>query len=255
MAGSAEPTSAPPGAPSAAAEPVPPEPPDIGLAPQPAPPPAVRSGPAPGAGRIWLDDRSWVDVSRGWLGRAAIVYDALVEQVAWRQSRVFRYERWVDEPRLSAWCDPGRGALAHPVLLDVHRAVRAAYKPFGGFGMAWYRDERDGVAWHRDRDLRWTEDTVVALLVLGARRPFLLRPRSNRFDHGAPAGGAVHDLAPGDGDLIVLGGRAQADWEHSVPKLAHRVGGRISLQWRWTSRAGRPERGAGYSAPRTFSSR
>jgi hypothetical protein len=28
--------------------------------------------------------------------------------------------------------------------------------------------------------------------------------------------------------------------------------GRISLQWRWTSRQGRPERGAGSRAPRRY---
>ena len=33
--------------------------------------------------------------------------------------------------------------------------------------------------------------------------PGLLRPRSSRYDHEAPAGGATHDLAPGSGDLLV----------------------------------------------------
>ena len=45
---------------------------------------------------------------------------------------------------------------------------------------------------------RTLDDTVVALLVLGDRRPFLLRPRANRYAHEAPAKGATHDLAPDD---------------------------------------------------------
>ncbi|MDQ1481768.1 MAG: hypothetical protein QOI44_2629, partial [Actinomycetota bacterium] len=63
----------------------------------------------------------------------------------------------------------------------------------------------------------------------------------------------VVDLAPASGDLIVLGGRCQADWLHAVPKVSGaRPAGRISAQWRWTSRTGKPEQQAAYSAPRHF---
>ena len=73
----------------------------------------------------------------------------------------------------------------------------------------------------------------------------------------APGSGAsqpgVVDLQPGDGDLFVLGGRAQADWLHGVPPVRGLHTGRISAQWRWTSRTGPPERGPGYRAPRNYS--
>src|SRR5262245_15191776 len=52
--------------------------------------------------RLALDDSSWIDVARGWLLGADEVYAHLVETVAWRQGRVWRYERWIDEPRLGA---------------------------------------------------------------------------------------------------------------------------------------------------------
>lgn len=209
--------------------------------------------PGPTVERIQLDEGSWVDVARGWLDGADDVYAALVERASWTQGRVFRYERWIDEPRLSGWCRPGP-AVPHPVLTEAHRAVQDRWGVrFDGFALAWYRDGADGVAFHRDRELRWLDDTVIGVLTLGARRPFLLRPRGNRYHHDAPRGGATHDLAPGSGDLIVMGGRCQADWEHAVPKVHPRTSGRVSLQWRWTSRRGRPERGPGYAAPRTYS--
>ena len=45
--------------------------------------------------------------------------------------------------------------------------------------------------------------------------------------------GATHDLAPASGDLIVMGGRTQADWQHSVPYLGSAaVAPRVSIQWR-----------------------
>lgn len=202
--------------------------------------------------RVWLDEHSWVDVVRGWLADADDVYETVVRDAPWRQSRIFRYERWVDEPRLTT--SSSVAGPVHPALADAHRAVRHRYRvPFEGFALSWYRDGRDGVAFHRDRELRWLDDTVIAVLTLGAQRPFLLRPRTSRYAHEAPNGGATHDVAPAGGDLLVMGGRCQADWEHAVPKVRYPVRGRVSLQWRWTSRTGRPERGPSYRAPRTYS--
>jgi hypothetical protein len=205
--------------------------------------------------RIWLDDRSWVDVIRGWLPEPEALYAELAEHATWRQARLFRYERYVDEPRLSA--SARAGAPGTPMAITT--ATRALQQTYGirfdGPSLALYRDGRDSVAFHRDRDLRWLEDTAIAIATLGARRPWHLRPRANRYDHEAPHRGATHDLAPGPGDLLVMGGAAQAGWEHAVPKVPNLRTGRISLQWRWTSRTGRPEQGASYRAPRHFSRR
>jgi len=203
--------------------------------------------------RMWLDDGSWVDVARGWLAGHQAVYDELAAQDRWTQGRVFRYDRWIDEPRLSSSYVPG-ATPPHPVLIEAQKALRRRYRvPLDGFALGWYRDERDSQAFHRDTDLRWLDDTLIALLTLGARRPWLLRPRANRYDHEAPDRGATHDIAPAGGDLHVMGGATQAGWEHSVPKVARRVEGRISVQWRWTSRRGRPFQGASFRAPRHYS--
>ena len=203
--------------------------------------------------RTWLDERSWVDVARGWLVDPSLVYQRVLDGVAWQQGRVFRYERWVDEPRLGATM-PSGDALPHPAIAETRRVLQHHYGvEFGRPGLAYYRDGRDLMAFHRDRDMRWLDDTVIALLVLGARRPFHLRPRANRYDHDALHKGATHDVSPGEGDLVVMGGACQVGWEHSVPPAPGVTGGRISVQWRWTSRRGRPVVGASYRAPRTYS--
>lgn len=207
--------------------------------------------------RIALDDRTWVDRARGWVAGADDVYAFLTENVPWRESLLWRYEKWVEEPRLGYGHSSGT-PFPHPVLAEAQRAIQSRYRvTFGGFGLAWYRDGNDGQAFHRDRDMRYCEDTIVAILTFGARRPWLLRRRARADKWIADHGGAEHDLAPASGDLIVLGGRAQADWEHSVPKLAGAGtrAGRISAQWRWTSRTGRPELGGSYRKPRNFSRR
>ncbi|ABD13396.1 DNA-N1-methyladenine dioxygenase [Frankia casuarinae] len=206
--------------------------------------------------RIWLDDRSWVDVTRGWLREADQLYETLHAEIPWRQGTMWRYERHVTEPRMSAWIPRGR-PVAFPALLDAYRTLRRTYGvEFDGFGLSLYRDGADGVAFHRDREMRWLDDTVIAILTLGARRPFLIKsrhlPPGRRILNDPEASGA-RDLSPAGGDLIVLGGRAQADWLHAVPRVPEHVAGRISVQWRWTSRTGRPEQGPGYGAARHFS--
>src|SRR5690606_7100180 len=124
--------------------------------------------------------------------------------------------------------------------------------------MMQYRDGSDGQGFHRDTDMRWLDDTLIAILTFGAKRPWLVRPIGPKddsdFDGRAPA--RVVDIAPGSGDLHVLGGRAQADWMHSV---AYQPGGplgpRVSIQWRFVRGPGRPPVGAAYGAPRTFGQR
>jgi alkylated DNA repair dioxygenase AlkB len=205
--------------------------------------------------RLWLDETSWVDVARGWVAEPVEAFRALRAGTAWQSSRIFRYDRWVEEPRLGAMGRPGPSA-AHAVLTETHRALQRRYGvTFDGFGLALYRDGRDGQAFHRDRSMRWLEETVIGVLTLGGQRPWLLRPRANRYAHESDNDGATHDLAPAGGDLFVMGGRCQADWEHSVPKVRGVVAERISVQWRWTSRRGRPVEGANYNAPRFYSRR
>lgn len=200
--------------------------------------------------RHWLDRTSWVDLIPGWLRDADQVYESLAESLPWRQARLWRYDHYVTEPRLTAGTRP----TAHPALLEATKALRRQYGvDFDGPALALYRDGRDALGAHRDRELRHTSDTLIAILSLGARRPWVLTPRG-AGDTGRAAAGAV-DLLPSAGDLLVLGGRAQADWLHGVPPQPGLRTGRISVQWRWTSGTGPPEQGPGYRAPRNYNGR
>jgi alkylated DNA repair dioxygenase AlkB len=206
--------------------------------------------------RRWLDATSWVDVARGWLPDADAVYARVRDEAPWRAGVMWRYETYVTEPRLSAWFGRDR-PIPFPELLAAYKSLRARYGvDFDGYGLSFYRDGSDAVGLHRDREMRWLDDTVIAILTLGARRPWHVKPArlppGRRILNDPHDVSGLIDLAPGSGDLIVLGGRAQADWLHGVPRVAGHIGGRVSVQWRWTSRAGRPEQGPGYRASRHF---
>jgi alkylated DNA repair dioxygenase AlkB len=182
--------------------------------------------------RLQLDDQSWVDVARGWLHGADTLLDALIERVDWQQHRRWMYERMVDDPRLSKWFTADE-TVPHSALDLVRSALEEHYDVrLGGLGLNYYRDGRDSVAPHRDRELRHLDDTLIAIVTLGDRRPFLIRPRG---------GGKSRDISPASGDLLVMGGRTQVEWEHGVPKVT-RAGPRISATWRWSSQKGPVDR-------------
>ena len=86
-----------------------------------------------------------------------------------------------------------------------------------------YRDGRDGVAWHGDTVRKTLPEAVVVTVGLGERRRFLLRPGTS----GPPA----VRLETGQGDLVVMGGRTQHEWQHTVPKAA-KAGARMSITMR-----------------------
>ena len=178
--------------------------------------------------RVPLARGAWVDLRPGWLAGSGAVFGALVEMVPWRAERRHMYDRVVDVPRLL--CFYGEDApLPHPALTAARNALSAHYRaelgePFRTAGLCLYRDGRDSVAWHGDTTGRGShEDTMVAILSLGAPRALLLRPRG---------GGASLRYEIGHGDLLVMGGSCQRTWEHAVPKTARAVGPRISVQFR-----------------------
>jgi alkylated DNA repair dioxygenase AlkB len=180
--------------------------------------------------RLALDERSWVDVSRNWLRGADTLLDALVERVEWHQGRRRMWDRVLDDPRLSCWFRDG-DPLPDPSFAVIRAALTERYAVrFGTVGLNSYRDGQDSVAPHADRELRELDDTLIAIVTLGARRPFLLRPKQ-RDETGRRRS---IDLAPAPGDLLVMGGACQLGWEHGVPKVA-RAGPRISATWRWAT--------------------
>ncbi|MFL5828348.1 MAG: alpha-ketoglutarate-dependent dioxygenase AlkB [Solirubrobacteraceae bacterium] len=178
--------------------------------------------------RRWLSDGAWLDVRPGFVTAADELFDALASTVPWHEERMHMYDSTVRIPRLLARYVQGE-ALPHPVLDQARSALNAHYgeelgEPFVSAGLCLYRDGSDSVAWHGDRIARESpRDTMVAIVSLGATRPFALRPKS---------GGRGLRVPVGHGDLLVMGGSCQRTWQHAIPKTTRCLGARISIQFR-----------------------
>ncbi|MFJ7333284.1 alpha-ketoglutarate-dependent dioxygenase AlkB [Streptomyces sp. NPDC101110] len=189
----------------------------------------LRLGPLDGIGRTDLGFGAWLDALPGWLSGSDDLFERLASEVPWRAERRTMYDHVVDVPRLLAYYG-GDDPLPHPVLTQARDALSAHYReelgePFTTAGLCYYRDGRDSVAWHGDRIGRGArEDTMVAILSVGAPRDLLLRPlRGGRDTVRRPLG---------HGDLVVMGGSCQRTWEHAIPKSTRATGPRISIQFR-----------------------
>ena len=125
--------------------------------------------------RVTLDGTSWADVVRELLVGADTLFDTLVQQLPFTQSRRLMYDRWVDEPRLSCGLDFGDAPTVVRTLAKVFGATYGV--EFDSCFVNYYRDGHDSVTWHSDRIGRSILDPMVAIVSLGGPRRFGLRPK------------------------------------------------------------------------------
>ncbi|MCB0922998.1 MAG: alpha-ketoglutarate-dependent dioxygenase AlkB [Mycobacterium sp.] len=172
---------------------------------------------------------AWIEMRSAWVDAPDALFADLMTAVPWRAERRTMYDRVLDVPRLVSFCDLAADPPPHPAIARLRRRLNDIYagelgEPFTTVGFCLYRDGSDSVAWHGDRIGRGaSDDTMVAVVSLGATRVFAMRPRG---------GGTSLRLPQNHGDLLVMGGSCQRTWEHAVPKTASPTGPRISVQFR-----------------------
>lgn len=155
--------------------------------------------------------------------RAAEWLAILLAQMPWRSLRRPMYERVVDVPRLIANValhDPERPPCLDAALAAVQALAPA---PYTHVGLNLYRDDRDSVAPHGDRESDLLPGWPIAIVSLGAPRDMLIRPAG---------GGASRRVLLQPGSLLVMSHASQRTHEHGIPKCRAAAGPRISLAFR-----------------------
>jgi alkylated DNA repair dioxygenase AlkB len=154
----------------------------------------------------------------------------------WERESLFMFGRNVLVPRQVAFvADPGvcyrysgkdhHGAGWPLWLLPMkEEAERLAQQSFNAMLLNWYLDGEEYMGWHADDEKILGPAPVVAMLSLGASRPFLFRLKANHK--------IKHSVELEDGSWLVMSASTQVLWQHSLPVRKRIKEERISLTFR-----------------------
>ena len=158
---------------------------------------------------------------------------SLLANTHWQQSKVMMYEKEVWTPRLWAWYGdrPMRNGDKRipspwmPELLHIKRKIETFTKmTFNGVLLNYYRDGKDSVAWHADKDTIPGLKTEIASISLGEERDFDFR---NKLNHRQR-----YSVKLQHGSLLLMKGDLQKYWEHRIAKSEQPMKARINLTFR-----------------------
>ncbi|MBB5163130.1 alpha-ketoglutarate-dependent dioxygenase AlkB [Mycobacterium sp. AZCC_0083] len=200
--------------------------------------PAVNIAAFDGATDHQLDEESSITQVHGLVTGHDELLRQLGELAGWEQRRRWMYNREVDEPRLT---HEYRDLATAPAFLVELAAALGEYcgVPYDGIWMNWYRDHRDSTSWHADRPANVPQTAIVPVLSLGATRRFLIRPNTGGRSHPPSLRSPQRTtFVPAGGDVLIMRGRCQRDWVHSVPKQQSPAGPRISVNFSSSTQVG-----------------
>ncbi|MBD2176221.1 alpha-ketoglutarate-dependent dioxygenase AlkB [Pseudanabaena sp. FACHB-1998] len=165
------------------------------------------------------------------------VYQELIENIAWQQDLIKLYGRKIPIPRLTAWYgDEGVSYKYSGILMQPHPWTETLSQlknwienrisgKFNSVLLNHYRNGNDSVAWHSDDEPELGENPIIASLSLGVSRKFEMRSRSH------PDVDKLEILL-NSGDLLIMGGDTQQNWQHQIPKMRKVTESRINLTFR-----------------------
>ena len=175
----------------------------------------------------------------GFLGKTEA--DALLQRIRTEgefKQNYIRFYRRNAIPRLEAWYGSWDYPYSRGVVLQaapmpeylqavIQLIAKAGFGEFDAVLINRYRNGHDCVAAHSDNDYGDPEP-VIPSLTLGSARPFrLARIVGKKLDKST-----MVEYLPGHGDLLVMRGRTNAEWQHWIPRTAKAVGERINLTFR-----------------------
>lgn len=166
---------------------------------------------------------------------ATALFDDLRANLPWVEEHLTMFGKTVTAPRLVSWHgDPGAvytySGVRHAPrawtegLLGAKQCIEAMTgQCFNSVLANLYRDERDSMGWHGDKEKELGGTPFIASLSLGAERLFRARHTKTY---------TIVDAELRNGSLLTMGGAFQKHWRHCVPKSRAPVGPRINLTFR-----------------------
>jgi alkylated DNA repair dioxygenase AlkB len=159
-------------------------------------------------------------------------YKKLMAETPWKQEEITVWDKTHLTPRLTVWYGKRRPESKNPELplTTTLEMIKAKVETTTGIQFTsvlvnLYRDGKDGVGWHRDRDRELGPRPIVASVSFGETRPFEIRHKFNKELEKIR-------IPLNHGSFLLMGGEMQHYWEHQIPKTAKEIKPRINLTFR-----------------------
>lgn len=190
----------------------------------------------------YLQENSTLDWRRAdWVNMSQEQFSSIAfTNINWKQDFIKFFGKIHPLPRLTAWYgDPGAsyaysGIRSDPnpwnegLLYLKQKLELALGVDFNSVLLNWYRDGSDSLNWHADDEKELGSEPTIASVSFGAPRDFLFRSKdSNKTDVS---------LTLENGSLVVMKGKTQQNWVHSIPKRKGVRGSRFNLTFRYIGR-------------------
>jgi len=138
-----------------------------------------------------------------------------------RLSAAYGFHDW-NNPEPVSGCEP-RPWPKH--LLELKNEIQLVFNADFNFALCFlYRSGKDSISYHSDNEKFLGPEPIIASLSLGSSRKFVLRNKNDKK--------RKHVFETGHGSLLIMKGRCQHEWEHSVTKTQKTVGERINVTMR-----------------------
>ena len=170
------------------------------------------------------------------VGEANDLYNKIEKETQWQQLPIKIFGKEVMQPRLIAWFGDADTHYTYsgltfestpftlPLLGVKQRIEDHVGICFNGVLVNFYRNGLDSMGWHSDDEMELGNEPIIASLSVGSARTFKMRHKMEKDKKIS--------LTINNGDLLLMEGKTQEFWQHSVPKTLKPCGPRINLTFR-----------------------
>jgi len=167
--------------------------------------------------------------------QARHLLDKWTDEMPWEQSEISLFGKQLKIPRLNTWYGDkpyaysGTRFEARPMTTELamlkESVQRLSGLEFNSALINWYRDGQDCMGWHSDDEKSLGKDPQIASVSLGDSRRFVLREKNNKTNK--------HVIELHNGSLLLMLGKTQSFWQHSLPRTKKSENSRVNLTFRY----------------------
>lgn len=163
-------------------------------------------------------------------------YKRLQSEIPWKEEPITIFGKKIMQPRLISWHgDSGTFYKYSGLQLTPEPWTSSLEKiknnienycdrSFNSALLNLYRNQQDSNGWHSDDEKELGEKPFIASVSFGETRDFLLKHKAEKDLK------VKISLEPGS--LLIMAGKTQECWRHTLPKRARELGPRINLTFR-----------------------